>query len=46
MKNGAPSAAVTMPTLSSPGLVTIRPTTSLAISSSAPSTMLYGIVQR
>ena len=46
MNAGAPIAAVTMPTSSSAGRAITRPATSLASSSSAPSTMLYGTIQR
>lgn len=46
MKNGAPSSAVTIPTSSSAGRATTRPSTSAARSRTAPRTMLYGTIQR
>src|SRR3546814_4355057 len=46
MKKGVPSSAVTMPTWSSPGRATIRPSTSALSSSVGPSTRLQGRSQR
>ena len=46
MKNGAPSERRHDPDAESAGRASTRPSTSLASSSTAPSTMLYGTIQR
>ena len=46
MKNGAPTRAVMMPTSTSLGRATTRPTTSAAVSSAAPPTAEKGSSQR